>query len=176
MLLLFARFIAAFSAYGKSIQIGFAMSMGLALALIPGGTLFWFVVFVPMMLIRINQAAMLGTMGVFRLLAPVYDPSTESLGYFLLTRPAVREPLGALLSLPGLSWFRIDDSFVVGGTAAAILVFPISLTVFTLLVLLYRRFIASAVKRLFAGIGSKVPWLKKLGHLVGVARRTGVAW
>ncbi len=83
MVLLFAKFIAAFSAYGKPAQIGFAMAMGLVLALVPGGTLIWFLLFIPMMLIRINQAAMLGTMGVLRLMAGLYDPLTEKVGYYL---------------------------------------------------------------------------------------------
>ena len=175
MLLLFAKFIAAFSAYGKAVQIGFAMAMGLVLALVPGGTLLWFLLFIPMMLIRINQAAMLGTMGVFRLLANLYDPLTERLGYAVLNREFMTPVMSRLLSVPLLSWFRLDDSFVFGGTLAGVLGLPLWILFFTSLVLLYRRFVAGAVKSFFGRIGARVPILGKLSKAVGAARRMGVA-
>ncbi len=175
MVLLFAKFIAAFSAYGKPVKIGFAMAMGLALALIPGGTLLWFLLFIPMMLVRINQAAMLGTMGVFRLLAGFYDPMTESLGYYLLNLEFMAQPMTKLLSVPVIGWLRLDDSFVFGGAVAGIVGLPLWILFFTVIVLLYRRYMAAAVKGFFGRIGKKVPWLKKLSAAVSAARRVGVA-
>ena len=174
MLLLFAKFIAAFSAYGKAGQIGFAMAMGLVLALVPGGTVIWFILFIPMMLVRINQAAMLGTMGVFRLMANLYDPLTERLGYAVLTMDFMEPIMSRVLAVPLLAWFRLDDSFVFGGTLAGILGLPLWILIFTLVVLLYRRYMAGAVKSFFGKIGAGVPILGKLSKAVGAARRVGV--
>lgn len=175
MLLLFAKFIAAFSAYGRSVQIAFAMAIGLVLALIPGGTVIWFLILIPMMLVRINQAAMLGTMGVFRLMAGLLDPVSERFGYYLLNLSIMEAPMSRILSIPVFSWFRLDDSFVFGGMALGVLGLPIYILLFTLIVLLYRRYIAGTVRSIFGKIGAKVPWLKKLSGMVGAARRIGVA-
>ncbi len=175
MLLLFAKFVAAFSAYGKPIQIAFAMAMGLVLALIPGGTLLWFLLLIPMMLIRINQAAMLGTMGVFRLLTSLLDPLSENFGYYLLNQPFMEDSMTRILSVPAASWLRLNDSFVFGGFVLGVLGLPVYILIFTLIVILSRRYIAGPVKRFFGKIGSKVPWLKKLSGLVNTARRVGVA-
>ena len=146
------------------------MALGLALALIPGGTLLWLIIFVPLMLVRINQAALLGTMGVFRLLAPLYDPWSEAVGHRLLTAKVFYEPMGRLLSLPFVGWFRLDDSFVFGGLVLAAASLPAGFLVFRLLVGLYRRFLAGKVKAVFRRVGEKVPWIGRFTRAVGAAR------
>ena len=170
MILLIARFLGALSSYGRAGQIAFAMGLGVTLALIPGGTLLWVVLFVPLMLVRMNQAALLGTMGVFRLLAPLYDPFSEELGHRLLTADALTAPMGRLLSLPFVGWFRLDDSFVTGGFVLGLVSIPVCFVLFLLLVGLYRRFLAGKVKAVFRRIGAKVPWIGRFAKAVGAAR------
>lgn len=170
MILFFAKLLSAISAYGRPGQIAFAMALGLTLAFIPGGTLIWIILFIPLMLVRINQVAMLGTMGVFRLLAPLYDPWSEALGYRLLSMDAFYSPMGRLLSFPFIGWLRLDDSFVFGGLVLGLICFPIGFIVFRLLVGLYRRYLAGKIKAVFHRIGQKVPLVGRLAKTVTAVR------
>ena len=175
MLLLVAKLLGALSAYGRPGQIAIAMALGLSLAIIPGGTLIWFLLFIPMMLIRINQAALLGTMGVFRLLAPLIDPITEKLGFFLLTRAPIEDPMTRLLDLPLMSWFRFNDSLIFGALILGLGGLPVYFIFFRLFVSLFRKYLAGPLRGLFRKIGAKVPWAKRFGSAVGAARRIGGA-
>ncbi len=175
MLLLIARIIAAFSSYGKPRMIAFSMAVGITLAFIPGVTLLWFIFFIPMMLVRLNQAAFLGMMAVGKLLMPFADPFSEGLGFFILSRPVLYEPMGRFLSLPGTSWLRLNDSLVAGGFFLGIAGWPLWFLFSLILVRLYRRYLAVKVKTLFGKLGEKVPLLKKLSLAVSAGRRIGGA-
>jgi len=174
MLLLIARIIGAFASYGKPRMIAFSMAAGITLAFIPGGTLLWFLLFIPMMLIRINQAAMLGMMAAVRLLMPAVDPLSERLGYYLLNMSWLYEPMGRFLSHPGSSWLRLDDSLITGSLVLGIAGLPLWFLLSLLLLSLYRKFLAVKIKTVFNKIGEKVPILRKLALAVSAGRRVGV--
>jgi len=174
MLLFIARIIGAFASYGKPRDIAFAMAAGFSLALIPGGILIWFLFFIPLMLVRINQAALLGMMALGRLFMPLIDPLTEKAGFFILGIPGLYEPMGRFLSLPFAGWLRLDNSLVAGGLLAGIAGFPLWFLISYLLIFLYRRFLSEKIKNIFRKIGNRVPALKKLGYAVSAGRRIGV--
>ncbi|WP_124032863.1 hypothetical protein [Olavius algarvensis spirochete endosymbiont] len=138
------------------------MASGLTLVLIPGATLLWFLFFIPLMLVRINQAALIGTMILGRTFVGLVDPYTERLGYHLLTRDFLYEPMGRFLSIPVVGWFRLDDSFVFGGLFMGIAGWPLFFLICLLLVIFYRKFVAAKVKAVFRFLGSKIPLFGKL--------------
>lgn len=173
MILMFARLLGALSSHGKSARIAFALAVGLSLAFIPGRTLIWFIIFIPMMLIRINQAALVGAMAVGKLFMPMLDPTSEKLGFYLLNQPFLFDPMVRFLSLPMAGWSRLDDSFVFGSTSIGILAWPLWFILSLILVILYRKFFAARIKKIFQGIGKKVPILGKFGKLFSAARGIG---
>ena len=174
MVLMAARIISVFSSYGKPKVIASAMATGITLAFIPGGTLLWFLIFIPMMLIRINQAALIGMMAFVNLFSLSIDPFSESFGYYLLTRPWLYEPMGRFLSYPLTGFLRLDDSLVTGGFVIGILGWPLWFLASLLFLQLYRRFMADKIKVIFQKIGDKVPFLKKLGLAVSASRKARV--
>jgi len=174
MLLLIARIIGAFASYGKPRMIAFSMATGITLAFIPGGTLIWFLLFIPMMLIRINQAAMLGMMAVSKLLMFSIDPISERLGFYILNRPWLYEPMGHFLSFPGSAWLRLDDSFVTGSLVLGVAGWPLWYLCSFLIISLYRKYLAVKIKTVFRKIGEKVPLLRKIAMAVSAGRRVGV--
>lgn len=173
MILMFARLLGALSSYGKSTRIAFALAVGLSLAFIPGRTPIWFIIFIPMMLIRINQAALVGAMAVGRLFMPIVDPVSEKLGFYLLNQPFMFNPMVQILSFPMAGWSRLDDSFVFGSTSIGMLGWPIWFIFCLILVILYRKFLAARIKKVFQSIGKKVPFLGKFGKLFTAARGMG---
>ena len=104
------------------------------------------------------------------MLAPLYDPFSESLGYRLLTLDALYRPMGRFLSVPFIGWLRLDDSFVFGGLVLGLIALPVAFFVFRLLVGLYRRFLAGKIKAVFHRIGAKVPLIGRLAKAVTAVR------
>jgi len=151
----------AISAYGKTWIIAFSMASGLTLVLIPGGTLLWFLFFIPLVLVRINLTALIGTMVLGRIFVSLIDPYTERLGYYLLTRDFLYEPMGRLLSIPLLGWLRLDDSLVFGGFFVGIVGWPLFFLLFLFVVSLYRKFVGAKVRALFRFLGAKIPLFGK---------------
>jgi len=150
------------------------MAFGFALALIPLGTVIWFLIFIPMMLIRINQAAMLGTMALVRIIARFVDPISERLGFWFLNSPWLYQPMGRFLSLPAAGWLRIDDSLITGSLIFALVGWPFFFFFSMGLVVLYRRYLAAPVKKVLRMIGSKLPILNKFGKAFLAARNMGL--
>ena len=173
MLLTISRFFNAISAYRKSWVIAFSIASGLTLVLIPGATLLWFLFFIPLMLVRINQMALIGTMVLGRMFVILIDLHTERLGYYLLTRDFLYEPMGRFLSIPFIGWLRLDDSFVFGGTFAGIVGWPLFFLISLLIVRLYRRFVAAKVKSAFRYLGVKIPLLGKFDKALAETRTVG---
>jgi len=164
MVLTAARFFNAITAYRKTWIIAFSMASGLTLVLIPGATLLWFLFFIPLMLARINLAALIGIMALGRIFANLIDPHTERLGYYLLTRDFLYEPMGRFLSFHFVGWLRLDDSLVFGGLFVGIVGWPLFFLFFLLIVRLYRSFAAPKVRAFFQFLGAKIPLFGKLGR------------
>jgi len=160
-----ARFLSAISTHRKSWIIAFSMASGLTLALIPGATLLWFLFLIPLMLVRINLVALIGTMALGRIFANLIDPYTERLGYYLLTRDFLYEPMGQVLSIPLVAWLRLNDSFVFGGFLAGILGWPLFFLFFLFIVRLYRKYLKPKIRVFFQFLGAKVPLFGKLERL-----------
>ena len=174
MLMMLARLIGSLSSYGTTAKIAFAMAFGFVLALISQGTVIWFLIFIPMMLIRVNQAAMLGTMALVGTIARFVDPLSERLGYWFLNFPGLYQPMGRFLSLPGVGWFRIDDSLITGSLFLALLGWPLFFLLSMGLIVLYRRYLAAAIKKALRLIGSKLPLLSKFSKAFLAAREMGL--
>ncbi|MCK5736747.1 MAG: TIGR03546 family protein [Spirochaetaceae bacterium] len=174
MILIIVRIIGSFASYGKPRNIAFAMALGLTLAFIPGGTLLWFLLFIPMMFFRINQAALIGMMAFGRLFMPLLDIYSERIGYFFLTKPGLYEPMGRFLSLPMIGWFRFDDSLITGGLILGIAGLPVWFFFCLMLVGLYRKFLAEKIKAVFQKVGQKAPLLKKMGMALSAGKKIGV--
>ena len=173
MLLLFSRIIGAFASSGKSRIIASAMATGITLAFIPGGTVLWFLLFLPMMLIRINQAALLGMMAAGKAAMPYIDPYSERFGYFILMRPEIHNGMGKMLGLPLFGWLRLDDSLVTGSLILGVAVWPFCFLLSLGIVAFYRKFLSSRVNAVFQIIGEKSPLLKKIGTAVSAGRGIG---
>jgi len=153
-----ARFFNAISAHRGSKTIASSMAFGLTLVLIPGATLPWFLFFIALMFFRINLVALIGVMALGRILSNLIDPYTELLGYYLLTRDFLYEPMGRFLSIPFIGWLRLDDSFVFGGLLAGVIGWPLFFFFFLLIIKLYRKFIGLKMKTLW----KKFPLFGKL--------------
>ena len=117
---------------------------------------------------------MLGMMAVGKLLMFSIDPVSEQLGFYILNRPWLYEPMGRFMSTPGAAWLRLDDSFVTGSLILGLAGWPLWYLLSVLTVALYRKYLAVKIKTFFQKIGDNVPLLRKMALAVSAGRRVGV--
>ena len=61
-------------------EIAAGAAFGLLLALLPGGNLLWFALFVLTFFLKLNMAMQFVVLGLLRLIAPLVDPALDSPG------------------------------------------------------------------------------------------------
>mgnify|MGYP001052309379 CR=1 FL=1 len=115
-----ATLVVAVNSNRRAGEVAAGIASGLLLALVPGGNLLWRVLFLLSFLLKLNLAAELLFLALFRLLVPLADGLLDPLGHFLLTLPALQEPFTALYNLPLVPLTRFNDTLVMGGLAAGV--------------------------------------------------------
>jgi len=133
-----ATIVVAINANRRAGEVAAGIAFALLLALIPGGNLLWRCLFLLSFLLKINLAAEWLFLALLRLLAPLADPLLDRVGYFLLTLPALRPAFTALYNLPVVPLSRFNDTLVMGGLAAGLVLWLPAFFAFRGLVILYR--------------------------------------
>ena len=102
MLKFIVKFLKALNSNSHPGEIAHAVCLGMLLGFLPKDNIFWYIITVFVLFMRINKGALvLSTLG-FSLLAPLFDSLFDSVGYWFLTLPAL-EP-----TLPGCWIFLLS--------------------------------------------------------------------
>lgn len=126
----------------NSSQYSWQISLAAVLALAPGLTpaaslhnlLFYFLAF----LINVNLGVFIVSIGLFAGVAYLADPLMESLGYWLLTLPALEGMWTVFYNNPWLKLTNFNDTLVLGSLVTALLLAVPAYFLFELLVKTYR--------------------------------------
>jgi uncharacterized protein (TIGR03546 family) len=118
-----AKLVAALNTNVRPRQIAAGISLGLMLALIPKANLLWVILFIITFFLKINQAITFIFMAIFDLIALFLDPLLHLLGYFILTLPPLQEFFTMLYNIPLLYLSKFNNTVVMGGLAAGIVLF-----------------------------------------------------
>jgi uncharacterized protein (TIGR03546 family) len=172
-----ARLIVALNANTRPGEIGAGAAFGLMLALVPGGNLLWTALFIVTFFLKLNTAVLLLLMALFRLIVPLADPALDALGHAVLTLPGLEPLFIALLNAPLLPLSRFNDTVVMGGLLAGLLLWVPAFLAFAALVRLYRRSLRERIanSRLVRAI-LRFPFLSAIGKAVqGLGGASGSA-
>ena len=148
-------------------EIAAGAAFGLLLALLPGGNLLWFALFVLTFFLKLNMAMQFVVLGLLRLIAPLVDPALDSLGFGVLSLPALRGLFIRLQSLPLVPWTRFNDSVVMGGFLAGVILWAPVFLLVRIHLNLYRRKLRERIAE--SGLGKaigRVPLLSAIGKAV----------
>ena len=77
MISFIAKLLVALNSNSRPGELASGIAFGLLLAFIPSGNLLWFAVFIIAFFIKHNIAALLLSMGLFRLFIPIFDPMLD---------------------------------------------------------------------------------------------------
>ena len=162
-----ASLIVAINANNRAGEIAAGVSCAVLLALIPAGNLLWFALFVVTFLLKINIAGELLFLALFKLLAPLADGLLHRLGALILNQPALAGGFTAAYNLPVLPLSRFNNTVVMGGLIAGLLLWIPVFLLFRWLVILYRRSLRDKIagSRLVKALG-RIPIVATIGSAV----------
>jgi uncharacterized protein (TIGR03546 family) len=149
----------------KPWQIAGAAAIGFLLALIPAGNMLWAILFLVFLLLRVNRAIGLLFLLIFRLFITLYDPLLDKIGFALLNMDSLTPFWTTLYNTPLVPFTEFNDSLVMGGFVAGIILFVPVMLLFRVLVNLYRHKLVP--------LWCKSPIYKKLKTLTWFKKLTG---
>ncbi|MFP4417203.1 MAG: TIGR03546 family protein [Chitinispirillaceae bacterium] len=116
-----ARLIAVLRSAATPAQVGGGFIFGMAIGLVPSFPI-KALLFICLILINVNIAIALFAMFVFGLIAYLLDPLFHSVGFWLLVRIDVLEPLwAALYNIPFVPFTNFNNTVVMGAMICSIL-------------------------------------------------------
>ena len=133
-----AKTLVAINSNTKPQHIALGIAFALLLALMPAGNLLWIFIFAMTFFLKLNLSVEFVFLALFKLLAVFLDGILHSIGYFILTIPALESFFIAVREVPVLSFTRFNNTIVMGGFAAGLLLFIPVYLLFKFLVIKYR--------------------------------------
>jgi uncharacterized protein (TIGR03546 family) len=158
-----AKVFAALNAHGRPGEIAAGAACGLVLALIPGGNLLWFFLFLLFFFLKINTAMMFLVLALGKLLLSFLDPVLHEIGLAVLTLSAFEGIFTWLFNLPVLPLTRFNNTIVMGGLIGGIILWIPFFILGRIAVRAYRKVIRNRIadSKFVKGI-KKVPLFSKL--------------
>ena len=163
MISFIAKLIVALNSNSRPSELASGIAFGFLLALIPGGNLLWISIFVIAFFLKHNIAALLLSMGLFRLFISVFDPLLDLLGGTVLGYPQLHDLFTSLYNIPLLPYSNFNNSIVMGGFVLGIILWLPVFFLFIFAVKIYRKKFASRIaESKFVKALKKVPIISKL--------------
>lgn len=141
-------FIKSLNADASPRQIAGGMALGSILGITPAMSLHNLIVFVVILMIRVNFSAALFAWGAFALISYILDPLFNRIGYALLVQVPALQPLWtALYNTPAVPWTGFNNTLTLGSLVFALLFFWPLYFFLTWFVTVYRERIMSVVAK-----------------------------
>ena len=147
-------------------EIAHAVCLGMLLGFLPKNNIFWYIITVFVLFMRINKGAMvLSTLG-FSLLAPLFDPIFDQVGYWFLTLPQLEPAFAWLLDIPFVGFTNFNNTIASGSLLCGLILYIPLYIISRLLVWLMRNKIVPVLRKTkFVVVLSKVPLVKKMAAI-----------
>ena len=142
-------------------------AFGLMLALIPAGNLLWVLLFILTFFVKLNLSVELVFLGVFRLIAPLFDGLLHQIGLAVLNLPVLEGLFTSLYNIPILPFTRFNNTVVMGGVVAGIVLWLPMFILIRVLIKVYRKSFRDRIaeSRLVKSLG-KIPLVATLAKAV----------
>lgn len=100
------------------------MALGAILGITPFASLHNILIFILILMIRVNISAAILSWGVFALFSWFFDPFFNKVGYYLLVKTPALKPLWTTLyNTPIVPWTNFNNTLTLGSLVAALILF-----------------------------------------------------
>ena len=149
-------------------EIAHAFSCGILLGLMPKNNVFWYLLFIFILFIRINKPMYLLMTLLASAFAPFLDGLFDTVGYAFLTIPSLSDFFGQLFEIPFVAFTKFNNSLVIGSFLCGLVFYIPAYFIGRLFVFLWRKYITAFMRRTkITKVIAKLPLVSKIASLVG---------
>ncbi len=159
------RLVAALNSNKGAGAVAAGAAFGLLLALVPAGNLLWALLLLVTWFLKVNFAVEMLVVAALKPALPLLDPLLDGAGYAVLTFAPLQAPFTAVANLPLAPFTRFNNSVVMGGALAGILLWAPAYLLFRALVRLYRARAKPAIEA-----SSLYKWFRRLPLIERLAK------
>ena len=161
MLKLIGKLIIALNSNVKKSQIASGLAWGVLLGMIPAGNFFWIVFFVVSFFFYHNHWAKIFSMTIIKLVSPLFILWIDLIGWEILHISAFLPFFTAIYNMPFIPFTKFNNTLVMGGIAAGMVLWLPSFILFMIFIPFYRNYIAPKIRNSkIVGLLAKTPLLK----------------
>ena len=123
MLKFIVKFLKALNSNSHPGEIAHAVCLGVLLGFLPKNNIFWYAITIFALFMRINKGALVLSTIAFTLLAPLFDPIFDSVGYWFLTLPKLEPVFANLLDIPFVGFTKFNNTIAMGSLLCGLIVY-----------------------------------------------------
>jgi len=140
------KLIIALNGNVKTSEIAAGIAWGLLLGLLPGGGIFWIVIFLVSFFFKHHHWSKIFGMMIVKLLSPLFIYSVDLIGWEILNYEALQPFFTTLYNMPFVPFTKFNNTLVTGGLAGGIVLWLPAFLVFMALIPLYRNHVAPMIR------------------------------
>lgn len=147
-------------------EIANAVCLGMMLGFLPKNNLFWYILAIFFVFLRIHRGCLTIFTFLFALIAPSLDFIFDKIGYFILTIDSLNNIFGYLLEIPFVAFTKFNNSIVMGAFIFSICAYIPVYFIVRLFLKLWRTFAAPKIRETkFITFLNQLPMVKKINEI-----------
>ena len=128
-------------------EIAHAVAIGMLLGFMPKNNALWYLLFVFFLFVRVHKGALLLTTLAASLLAGLFDPLFDAIGYAVLTFSPLEPVYVALLDIPFVAFTKFNNTIVAGSLVFSLILYIPVYIVVRIFIKSWRTHLAPALAR-----------------------------
>jgi uncharacterized protein (TIGR03546 family) len=116
-----AKLILALNGNVSKTQIAAGFAWGMLLGLVPAGNIFWVLLFLVSFFFTHHHGAKISALAFMKIISPIIIYQIDKLGWFILHIDSFRSFFTSLYNMPFVPFTKFNNSLVMGGLAAGII-------------------------------------------------------
>ena len=144
-------------------EIAHAVAIGMLLGFMPKDNALWYLLFVFFLFVRVHKGALLLTVLAASLLARLFDPLFDAIGYAVLTFSPLEPVYAALLDIPFVAFTKFNNTIVAGSLVFSLILYIPVYVLIRILIKSWRTHLAPALARSkFMQAFYQIPFISKI--------------
>ena len=128
-------------------EIAHAVAIGMLLGFMPKNNALWYLLFVFFLFVRVHKGALLLAVLAASLLARLFDPLFDAIGYAVLTFSPLESVYAALLDIPFVAFTKFNNTIVAGSLIFSLILYIPVYILIRVLTISWRTYLAPALIR-----------------------------
>ncbi len=128
-------------------EIAHAVAIGMLLGFMPKNNALWYLLFVFFLFVRVHKGALLLAVLAASLLARLFDPLFDAIGYAVLTFSPLEPVYAALLDIPFVAFTKFNNTIVAGALVFGLILYIPVYILIRILIKSWRTHLAPALVR-----------------------------